>query len=60
MQLSRSYNLNTAAQLGLATTPFTGLDIMRGFIGTAGHDNDGIARIAARSGSGGRMRCRRI
>lgn len=59
MQVSKQYELNNAARLSLAATPFTGLDAMHGFIGTLEHDN-GISMMVARPGSGGRMRCRRI
>ena len=56
MQVSKVSKLYTNSRLSLNGTPFTGLDLMRGFIGTLGHDNADNTVIIARPGIIGRLR----
>lgn len=56
MQTSMMSKLHTNTRLSLNGIPFAGLDVMRGFIGTLGHDNADNTAIIARSGTIGRLR----
>lgn len=56
MQISKMSKLYTNVRLSLNGTPFAGLDLMRGFIGTLGHDDANNTAIIARPGIIGRLR----
>ena len=56
LQISSWNKLNESPRYGLAVAPFAGLDLMRGFIGTLGHDNADNTAIIARPGTIGRLR----
>ena len=56
MQKSMMSKLHTNSRLSLNVAPFAGLDFVRGFIDTLGHDNADNTAIIARPGTIERLR----